>query len=38
MDQSITLTTEAEFAKQTRSVVKVIHYERETLWAKHIAQ
>ncbi len=31
LDHCITLTAEAELAKQTRSVVKVMHIKRETL-------
>jgi len=31
VDQCITLIAEAEFEEQTRSVIKVIQYERETL-------
>jgi len=31
LDQCITLIAEAEFEEQTRSVIKVIQYERETL-------
>jgi hypothetical protein len=31
LDQCITLISEAEFGEQTRSAIKVIQYERETL-------
>jgi len=31
LDQCITLIAEAEFEEQTRSVIKVIQYEREML-------